>query len=248
MLKCYRPPSTSNPSTLWSQSILKLPSSCQPLFDTFNLKNLFMSLHLWREEKSTLCDMSPNQFIPIDKLALITRAKPTTVSNLNSLYNSAKKWPSEYLCELLKLIKDNESQVMAISEPIPSAKNLFLPDYCSDISDTESEWSVEDMVIEVQNNFPTPAVIPVPNPLPKNLLLRNSDNLKYLSGSNRKNVMKRIRLWGNRFKRNQERVAKGLIPIRYHKCKGKKHQARQAERRERQSRYLQRASYSDSFF
>jgi hypothetical protein len=233
MQKCYRPSTNPNPTVLWRQSLVKLHTSCQPLFDTLQLRALYISLYNWREDKSKECDILPNYFLPLDKLAFITRAKPTTKSNLMSLFNNVKKWPCKYIPELLQLIKANESQVFPEYEPAPAnpvvLRNFHLPDYCSDMSEGESEFSVEYMEVESQNNPPPRPEIQVHNPLP---LVRQ--NIQVISSNNRKNVMKKIRLEGNRFRRNQFRISRGLPPIRYYKNKGRKHRIRQAERKAKQ--------------
>jgi hypothetical protein len=189
--------------------------------------------------------MFPNQFLPVDKMALITRAQPTTTSNLKSMCNNINNWPNECMHELFKLIQINESQIIIedVPAPIPpvSRRNFNVPDYCSEISDCDSDWSVENMEVEVQNSPPTPQEIPIVEPAPQIITPQEipvgyphiTERVKGLTGKNRQNVMKKIRLWGNRFKRNQERVEKGLNPIRYFRNKGLKHRIRQAERRER---------------
>jgi hypothetical protein len=195
----------------------------------------------------------------VEKIAFIARAKPTTVSNLSSLFSGVKKWSNERINEVFKLIEVNESQLIIENDPAPiqpvTRRNIHVPDYCSEISDCDSDWSVEDMVVEVENEIPPPPppALPPPAlpPLPTQAspvvpVPQNSLNLKVLTGKNRQNVLKKMRLWGNRLKRNQERVEQGLIPIRYYKNKGNKHKIRQAERRERKIQ-LQRALYSDSF-
>jgi ribonuclease D len=199
------------------------------------VQSLFVSLFKWRDDKSKNYDMSPNQFLPVEKLAFITRAKPSTLSNLKSLYYNVKNWCNDDISELFNLIKENESQV--VNQPLPVQpiilRNFELPDYCSDVSDAESDFSVEHMEVEVQISPPPQEI----QPSNANVVPRR--NLQELTGKNSKNVMKKIRLWGNRFKRNKERVEKGLIPIRYYKNKGRKHKIRQAE--------LRRTLYSDSF-
>jgi hypothetical protein len=95
------------------------------------------------------------------------------------------------------------------------------------------------MEVEVQNSTPPTQEIPIVPPVitPQEIPVGNQhiiERVKVLTGKNRKNVMKKIRLWGNRFKRNQERVEKGLIPIRYYRNKGLKHKIRQAERKRRE--------------
>ncbi len=246
MQKCYRPPSTSDPIVLWRQSIQKLHSSCRPLFDNLKLQSLFVSLFKWRDEKCKFNDVFPNQFLALDKLALITRAQPTTISNLKSMCNNVNSWSSDCMDELFKLIENNESQIIIEDVPAPilpvSRRNFNVPDYCSEISDCDSDWSVEDMEVEVQNSTPPPQEIQIVPPVPQNITPQEIpvsnqhiiERVKVLTGKNRKNVMKKIRLWGNRFKRNQERVEKGLIPIRYYRNKGLKHKIRQAERKRRE--------------
>jgi hypothetical protein len=83
------------------------------------------------------------------------------------------------------------------------------------------------MIVEVPN---------VPSPLPEVPIVQpnpgqNVANRRFLSGKNKQNVLKRVRLWGNRFKRNQERVSKGLEPIRYYRNKGKKHKNRLSQKK-----------------
>ncbi len=232
MQKCFGSSKSLNPAMQWRQSILKLHVSCRPLFDNSKSEALFMSLYSWREDKCKYYDMSPNQFLPFEKLAFITRGKPLTESNLISIFNGVKKWPSGCISEVFKLIQNYETQVLEnVSVPgvAPVVKQNFeLMELCSDVSDDESDdWSVEHMIIEVPNDLPPPSpVLPIqPN------LGQNVENRRFLSAKNKQNVLKRIRLWGNRFKRNQERVAKGLVPIRYRRYKGEKHKNRLSQKK-----------------
>jgi ribonuclease D len=222
MLKCYSIPSKPCANSCFEQSLKDLPMSCKVIFNVPEQKDLYVQLFNFRESKCLSMDLSRNNFMPLVKLALITRSKPTTKSYLCSLFNQVKYWPEEIIPEFLSLISNHryvengggtdQSPVIVGRPPGVFSDTEMVSDDEDELMNVNDEILPEDMIIEVQNDNP-PAFIDV------------------RVGRNKRNCLKKLRLKQNRRIKNQARIESGQIPIKYQRNKGRKHKIRQLQRK-----------------
>jgi ribonuclease D len=223
MLKLYKCPKLLSAVSSWSQSIQALPCNLRGIFNIKEQELLYTKLFNWRILKAKYLDVLPTYFITNDKLALLSRAKPTTSSNVYSLIPKSRNWPVDFIPELLELISDSSNVVTCddssrqqnISEPMDIECPLAgeSPDFSRDISP-------EDIVIEIENDIFTGSPNHIETP-------KLGQNLSDRFARTRRNHSKRAQLWYNRRSKNSVRIQKNLPRIRYYRNKGLKHKARQ---------------------
>jgi ribonuclease D len=217
MLKLYKFPQRASGLKMWRQSIQKLPIHVRNVFDNTKQSSLFVKLYEWREQTCKLLDLLPIYFCPNDKLALITRAKPSTVSSVHSIHWYANKWPVDITPGLLKVISDFEIQVedFAMDVDINSPFVAFRPaDYDSVSSNDEWDVSLGEIVVRFENDI----IMDSPP--------EHSNSIR--SGQNLRNYIKRQNLRKNRRERNLKRLGRTLPPIRYYRNRGLKNKQRSA--------------------
>jgi ribonuclease D len=213
MQKLYQFPKVKNAISSWSLSIQGLPLSVKCIFNVKDQELLYTRLYDWRIQKSKNLDVLPTKLCNNDKLALLCRAKPTTVSNVHSLLPNSRKWPVDLITDLLKTITvcsmefDEWGREPRGNEPVVGGPP---PGECSDL---ECDFSPEDIVIEIPNDRFMGSPQQVENPVDR-------------IGRNRRNHTKRTQLWHNRRTRNNSRVENNLPRVRYYRNKGLKHKAR----------------------
>jgi ribonuclease D len=213
MQKLYQLPTVKSSISCWGLSIQELPLNVRSIFNIKNQEVLYTRLYEWRIQKSKNLDVLPSKLCPNDKLALLSRAKPTTLSNVHSLLPKSGKWPVDLISDLLKLISDSNIQFDEWGRAPRGNEPVSGGPPAGECSDSECDFSPEDIVIEVQNDrfMGSPPQVNV-----------QVDRV----GQNLRNHSKRNQLWHNRRFRNSIRVENQLPRVRYYRNKGLKHKAR----------------------
>ena len=200
MLKLYHPRTTDNSTKIWRTIVDALPATARAIFDVPSQEQLSWKLFNWRDDYCREYDISRNYFIKIqcsnDNLAFITRAMPTTVSYLNSLVPTSKKWKHPYINQLFTLIKshgkDKQPELIEMWDDAPQ-----LP--------PPVNVEPEDMVFEIQNDQEV------------NISVNDKPSS---SSKGQRNRLKRLRLWQNRRTKNLARLTLDLPPIKYKRNRG----------------------------